>query len=70
MQNTFLIILSSSNKCNGGFLKASRVSHIVGNRFLRPEYDFSCNDTLINIKPILKSVLTPTLKTSINNKFK
>ncbi|KAE9528098.1 hypothetical protein AGLY_012520, partial [Aphis glycines] len=38
---TFLIILSSSSICNGGFRKASKVSHMVGKRFLRSEYDFS-----------------------------
>lgn len=60
-KNTFLIILSSSSICNGGFRKASKVSHIVGKRFLRSEYDFSGNDILIIIKPILKNVLTPTI---------
>lgn len=33
---------------------------MVGKRFLRLEYDFSCKDILINIKPILNNVLTPT----------
>jgi len=60
-KNTFLIILSSSSICNGGFRKVSKVSHMVGKRFLRSEYDFSGNDILINIKPILKNVLTPTI---------
>lgn len=42
---------------------------MVGKRFLRSEYDFSGNDILIIIKPILKNVLTPTINKGYKIEF-
>lgn len=43
---------------------------MVGKRFLRSEYDFSGNDILIIIKPILKNVLMPKINKENKIKFK